>query len=240
MKIPAWDEQCIITSSTASEAEAPATKQTQSQAASVRFADDETVVHEIMSVSDYTPQEVEACWFNKPDYTSFKRVSLATLHMNRAGTLSQDDPEHTMRGLECRTREVSHSRKVLRFNAAKAVLDEQRTQVRLGYQDEDSIAAVYHAMVYPAKHEARARGMADEQEAHRLCPQQQEAPRLLLAPSSLPSKRSNALSRVISIDRSNEPLSPVPFMHNCKVQSGFILNTFFDGMSIGAISVAVL
>lgn len=257
MKIqPTWDEHCIVTSST-SVAEDEATNDTSCKkrknpvsGPSVRFAaDTDNVVHEIMSVSDYTPEEVEACWFNKADYSSFKRIALVTMQLSRAGKLSSGDLEHTLRGLECRRREDSYNRKVLRFNACQAVLQEQHNQTTLGYQDDDAIAAIYRTQTWNCQQKANTVAKVDEQVAHNIH-QEDDAAATTKASTTSSPKRSNALSRIISIDRNDDDVSESTIttssifpsflayqqhQQSSSTSSLFNLNSFLDGLSTVAV-----
>lgn len=144
-------------------------KKTTRKRVSVRISEDDNVVHDILPLSEYTPEEVRCCWFNRVEYISFKRSSLITLNLNREGKLVHDDPERTMRGLECRTRECTDSRRTLRDNAMAAVLNEQYEQqvrscdTKTTFRDPQEIADLYHSVSWKSQYTAYTQGMADEQ-----------------------------------------------------------------------------
>lgn len=140
-----------------------------------------------------------------------KRNSLVTLSLNRTGELSPDDPEHTMRGLECRTRECTDSRRVLRYRATASVLDEQVRQKETGEQDPELISEAYHSISWHAMYDAHCQGLADEQDCAQVfsalggaaeedffavSASSSTASSLMLSSS----KRNTVLSKIISID----------------------------------------
>lgn len=170
---------------------------------SVSFAaEEDNVVYDVLPLTEYTPSEVSACWFVKSEYNLFKRNSLVTLQLNRAGELSANDsnPEHTMRGLECRTRECTDSRRILRFQAAAAVFNEQARQQDLGIHDPEALSESYHAFSWHSMYDAHTQGMADEQDAQALLTAED---RLFVAPRA--RAPSSLLSKIISIERTTKP-----------------------------------
>lgn len=223
---------------------------------SVSFAaEQDNIVHDVLPLTDYTPNEVRACWFVKSEYNSFKRNSLVTLQLNRAGELSANDnnPEHTMRGLECRTRECTDSRRMLRFQAAAAVFNEQARQQGLGIQDPEALSESYHTFSWHSMYDAHTQGMADEQDAQALLTTED---RLFVAPRTRTS--SSLLSKIISIERTTKPEEvstsmllattgpstsvaglDCGFFAATTTSNAFNLNSFFNDMSLGmAVPVA--
>ena len=218
-------------------------------------AEGDNVVHDVLPLTEYTPNEVSACWFSKAEYNSFKRNSLVTLQLNRAGELAANDnnPEHTMRGLECRTRECTDSRRLLRFQAAAAVFNEQARQQDLGIQDPEALSEAYHSLSWHSMYDAHTQGMADEQDAQALLTAED---RLFVAPRTRAS--SSLLSKIISIERTAKPeevsassllsttkpsdsagLDGVFFATSTNTNNAFNLNAFFNDMSLGmAVPVA--
>ena len=261
MKIPAFEQQQQQQQPQQHEKKAATTSQTASL--SVSFpAEEDNVVHDILPLSEYTPAEVRACWFVRSEYNSFKRTSLVTLQLNRAGELSANHPEHTMRGLECRTRECTDSRRMVRFQAAAAVFNEQaRQQYHLpggGLQDPEALSECYHAIAWHSMYDAHTQGMADEQDAQALLTPED---RLYVAPRTRTS--SSLLSKIICIERTATatcsmeaepvredslslatPASNIVAGLDCGFWSNtattnnhnaFNLNSFFNDMSLGSI-----
>ena len=252
MKIPTWVDQYELYTSTSGACGAATcaahhedAKKQKRRTASVRFAaESDNVVHDILPLTEYTPEEVRSCWFNRVEYNAFKRSSLVTLNLNREGRLLADDPDRTMRGLECRTRECTDSRREMRENAMAAVLNEQREQHRLGNRDPQAIADLYHSVSWKSQYTAYTQGLADEQDAREVSFEDS----LFVARSASPSKRNTVLSKVISID-SNEPNpaeeEETPTIAGLDLdfwassatttteKTAFNLNSFFNDLSLG-------
>lgn len=208
MKIPNWDEQALVTSNNGV---------TKPQASVCFAADGDNTVHETLPLSEYTPEEVENSWWSRSDYNSFKRNSLTTLSFNRSGTLHREDPEHTMRGLESRTRECADSRRIIRLRASAAVFDEQARQFELGIKDPNAISEMYRATSWHAIYSAHTQGMADEQDSQTYFARQKP----------LSKRKSNVLSKIISIEMVGET-ELQPHMMECKLQSQSISNNNFN------------
>lgn len=251
MKIPTWFDQhelytsspsaCGPTSSALHHEEAGKTRK---RTTTVRFSEDENVVHDILPLTEYTPEEVRSCWFNRVEYNSFKRSSLITLNLNREGRLAHDDLERTMRGLECRTRELTDSRRELRDSALAAVLNEQWEQNRLDYRDVQAVADLYHSVSWKSQYTAYTQGLADEQDAQ----EPSSLEETMFAPrSTSASKRNTVLSKIISIDRNeSNPLEEEEtsttfiagfdsglWASSANDTTSFNLNSFFGDLSLG-------
>lgn len=276
MKIQAWDneqqqEQPInhdnnLNKELGTNSQPPSTST--STRASVSFAaESDNVVHDILPLTEYTPSEVRACWFVRPEYNSFKRNSLVTLQLNRAGELTSSDSEHTMRGLECRTRECTDSRRMLRFEAAAAVFNEQARQHDLnnGLQDPEALSESYHSISWHAMYDAHTQGMADEQDAQALLTLEDK---LLMGPRTRRTS-SSLLSKIISIEstpveleqqvltsssnvavagldcgfwsNNNTTNTAINYInhYNTTTNTAFNLNAFFNDMSLGGMAVPV-
>jgi hypothetical protein len=203
MKIPTWfDQHELYTSSSDSTSaalhhEVKNKTRRRTATSTVRFAE-ENVVHEILPLVDYTPEELRSCWFNRVEYNSFKRSSLITLNLNREGKLAYDDPDRSMRGLECRTREITDSRRELRDSAIAAVLNEQRAQNGHS-KDPQAIADLYHSVSWKSQYTAYTQGLADEQDAL-----EEKEETFFFAPP----ERNTVLSKIISIDLSSSSGEP--------------------------------
>lgn len=188
-------------------------QQQQSSTPRVSFAEQDNVVHDILPLCEYTTEEIQSCWFQRAEYNSFKRNSLITLGLNRSGQLAPEDSEHTMRGLECRTRECTEARRMTRYYAACAVLEEQARQKSLGIWDPEALSESYHAISWHAMYDAHTQGMADEQDIQAFVKEERELMQKFLASRSLSSltkrksgltcskKRNTVLSKIISIEQ---------------------------------------
>jgi hypothetical protein len=157
--------------------------------------------------------------------------------------LNPQDSEHTMRGLECRTREFADTRRLIRFRAAAAVFDEQARQFRQGLRDPEAISQSYHAISWHSMYDAHTQGMADEQDSQTFLSAIVAEDSRFFAPRRSSSKRkSNVLSKIISIESCEPeaaPSSDVFLGMDCKLQlqstisNSFNLNSFFNDLSIG-------
>ena len=210
--------------------------------ASVSFAPEEdNITHESMSRSEYSQTEIQACFYSVSEYMAMKREALKTLHLNRTSSLSPQDPEYTMRGLECRTRECSNNRRFVRYNAAAAVFKEQAKN-----SDPEAISDAYHAVSWHSMYDAHTQALADEQDAQALLVFERQPKFFALQRSSSSKRRSNVLSSIISIGEP-EPLPVAPASSiflgmDCKLQhlhstssssNSFNLSSFFNDLSIG-------
>ena len=209
MKIPICDERLVLTD-TPSTLQPPSTRKR--QARTISFAQQD-VIHAVLSLAEYAHEEIQLCWFTRAEYNSFKRNALATLNLNRSGELSPNDPEHTMRGLECRTRECTEGRRVARWQATMIVLNEQARQRNLGIRDPEALSEAYHNISWHSMYDAHTQGMADKQDSQAFLADNTvpkffatSAPASPASPagkrSAMASKRkSNVLSKIISIER---------------------------------------
>lgn len=253
MKIPAWDEHQLYSNSSttgkrssssccpaAGDANDDHDKAATSQTPSVMFSEQDIVVHNVLSLSEYSEEEMRACWFSRGEYNSFKRNSLVTLSLNRTGDLSPDDPEHTMRGLECRTRELTDSRRILRYRAAAAVFDEQARQRDTGVRDPEALSECYHSISWHGMYDAHCQGLADEQDCLPVFTMEvaeNEGDLFAVPVGATSNKRNTVLSKIISFDRiepEEEEEAIVGFKsHLWSSDAPFNLNSFFNEMSLG-------
>jgi len=86
-------------------------------------------------------EEVFSCWYHEEDYSMIKkriRVSVLLMEAGRA----VESPEHTDRGIECRTADGARERYRNRRTTVNAVLDEQDSQWDNNVKDDDRLAKV--------------------------------------------------------------------------------------------------
>ena len=127
-------------------------------------------INTIMPYQDYTEDEMQTIWYQKKDYKAFKRIILTTLQLNRAGELPEGgNDEHTMRGIECRTREGAAARKATKEQVMAAVLGEQARQRQDKQLEQQKavwlLARVSRQLTEESQLEASIHGMCDELEA---------------------------------------------------------------------------
>eukprot|EP00526_Cylindrotheca_closterium_P022659 CAMPEP_0113657666 /NCGR_PEP_ID=MMETSP0017_2-20120614/31200_1 /TAXON_ID=2856 /ORGANISM="Cylindrotheca closterium" /LENGTH=183 /DNA_ID=CAMNT_0000571673 /DNA_START=218 /DNA_END=769 /DNA_ORIENTATION=- /assembly_acc=CAM_ASM_000147 len=110
----------------------------------VHFARRLTKVHEIIHIIDYTPEEVQNCWFTRSERRQMvanRNACVARLD----AWLDLPSEDNAMEGLErtCETRQsIAHIQQ-----AIHAVLSEQYDQRIYGLVDPDYIALRYKAVV---------------------------------------------------------------------------------------------
>ena len=123
-------------SSTTSESTAGA-----GQAFRVQFSE-VTHVRDTLSLKDYTPEEIQSCWYSHAGNQRIRRHCTKEIRKMNEG-IKLEDKKYCSRGLECHTT-IGDAIKIRnRSLAINAVLDEQMIQWKKGILDEDSIAAIY-------------------------------------------------------------------------------------------------
>jgi len=98
-------------------------------------------VFEIIHINDMEDEEVFSCWYHEEDYSMIKkRIRLSVLLMEAGRAV--EGPDHTDRGIECRTADGARQRYRNRRTTVNAVLDEQDRQWDNNVQDDDRLAKV--------------------------------------------------------------------------------------------------
>jgi hypothetical protein len=111
------------------------------QAFRVRFSEG-THVRDTLSLKDYTPEEIQSCWYTHEGNERIRRHCTKEIRKMNEG-IKLEDKKYCSRGLECHTT-IGDAIKIRnRSLAINAVLDEQMIQWNNGILDEDSIAAIY-------------------------------------------------------------------------------------------------
>jgi hypothetical protein len=129
---------------------------------------------EHIHVSDYTTEEIQACWYKRSDYKRIRASNQATIHHmcnQLPPLLSQDDEHHTHVGLETRAtpRDNFLCHQAIRL-AINAVLDEQEDQLRYdGCYNPEILAARYSAYTSSCIDQARYIGTRQAEDAT-FCP----------------------------------------------------------------------
>jgi hypothetical protein len=160
MTVLTWSDEQVLTISTSK----PQHKYPHRRSC-VHFAEELVTVHEVLHCQEYSKAEVDACWYSKSDYKSFKKDSIKTLQLWRQGDLpAGGNNEHSLRGLECRTREGAQQRKQVKKATRSALLTEIQRQLFEGVQDAQALADVYRSTCAPLQHQASIQGMCDEME----------------------------------------------------------------------------
>lgn len=132
-------------SCSSAEMDTRAHKQTPRRAAPRRGItwNEDVYVQETHHINDFTDEEIFLCWFDKRDYANMKMEFASTVKMITLGRFNGDTEEHCARGLEYRTREGAHKRKLNKLTALCAVLDEQERQRLHGEWSDEKISECY-------------------------------------------------------------------------------------------------
>lgn len=120
--------------------------------------------YEVMNRDDYSPEEVEATWFNREDMRRMKGSARSEARLAESGLLVQGQ-DVSIRGLESRTRDGMKQKRRNRMNAYAAVFFEIDCQDQEGFIDEDLIADAYFTHTEQCAMTAQMIAKRDEREA---------------------------------------------------------------------------
>jgi hypothetical protein len=128
----------------------------------VRFSE-KIRVRNTISCKDYTPEEVEACWYTSDDNQRIHRqCSKEIRKLNEGSTLK--DKKYCSRGLEGHTTIGAATKKQNRWLSINAVLDEQMIQWEEDIFDEYVIAEIYCITSASCQVRAKIVGLSDHRE----------------------------------------------------------------------------
>mmetsp|Transcript_10727 Transcript_10727/g.15784 ORF Transcript_10727/g.15784 Transcript_10727/m.15784 type:complete len:237 (-) Transcript_10727:304-1014(-) len=125
-------------------------------------------VREVLHVNDYTDDEMILTWYRGEDYQKIKMSFYHVVQKISSGCWRGDTDQETSRGLEYRHMEGSNRRKTNKLNGLMAVLDEQERQWKEGFEDDESIRAVYHMVTVDCAQSAYLMGINDEQDVQNI------------------------------------------------------------------------
>jgi hypothetical protein len=123
---------------------------------SVRFAEI-TIVHDIMALDEYTPNEIDATWFSGDEYDRMLKANREVICKMKTNETS----EYCSRGLECMTGPRLDLLKQNRTKAYDAVLFQQLVQWKQGREDKEKIAELYRRISIECQMEAIRIGKQD-------------------------------------------------------------------------------
>jgi hypothetical protein len=141
-------------------------------------------VKRVRPLNQYSVEEQEDIWYTESEYTDIKRRVVITVKMmmrndkkkqqyqqQNGGSIdssaddsdleSVENDDHTIRGLECRTRKAALQRKGFKMYARDLVLDEQENQIDSGMRPNMIRKAYLEASIISLK-KAQAYGRMDE------------------------------------------------------------------------------
>ena len=142
----------------------------------VRFRDTVSV-RLIKHIDDMSNKQVFDAWYGNKDFKKIKKVLLQMvrlLMMTHGDNTMIDKEEHCSRGLEYRTREGAAARRVNKWNALDAVLEEQIRQRVLGIRNEKLLCQIYVAENCHSRLNALKLGIEDEKAAMAIYYSEQE------------------------------------------------------------------
>jgi len=142
-------------------------------------------VKRVRPLHQYSVEEREDIWYTESEYTDIKRRVVVTVKMmmrndkkkqqyqkQNGGSInsfaddsdfeSVENDNHTIRGLECRTRKAALQRKGFKMYARDLVLDEQDNQIDTGASPNMIRKAYLEASIVSSK-KAQAYGRMDEE-----------------------------------------------------------------------------
>ena len=142
-------------------------------------------VKRVRPLSQYSVEEREDIWYTESEYTYIKRRVVVTVKMmmrndkkkqqyqqQNGGSInsfaddsdfeSVENDDHTIRGLECRTRKAAQQRKGFKMYARDLVLDEQENQIDSGMSPNMIRKAYLEASIVSLR-KAQAYGRMDEE-----------------------------------------------------------------------------
>ena len=118
----------------------------------------ETVLH----ISDYTPNEINDCWFSRDEFNLMKEQVQECVKLLENNSTTTSSTTECTRGLEWRTKSGSKRHRRTKMAARDALIVEQEfMREDDGGIDADSLAQLYSSMTKKSLDEARTRGLQD-------------------------------------------------------------------------------
>jgi len=167
----------------------------------VQFVDDEeNLHHSIISLSEFSDTELDACWYTSEERERSKAECEKVLHRLEQGKPCKKRNEMSYRGLECRTASGCRQFSDDIDSAIAAVMDEQDRQWAHCFDDAGLLAAKSVAVTGRSIQRALEIAQEDEEEARQLYKQHgQDDSGVALFSDGLswyrPHKRGNRRSR---------------------------------------------
>ncbi len=112
-----------------------------------------TVEYDVMNRYEYTPEELQASWFDATEMKTIKDTAKSEAKLLAKGLL-QETPDFSIRGLEQKTRKGILRKRKRRSNAYMAVFFEIDAQHEEGICDDELVADAYYMYTEPCAIEA--------------------------------------------------------------------------------------
>jgi len=127
-----------------------------------------STTHEVLHHNDYTPEELEASWYDRNGMRQIKQLAKAEAKFWDSGALPNNNEEMTIRGLEGRLYEGARKKTQQRRDVYASVFSEIAFQEEVDYLDEEMIADAYFLYSESCAMTAQMMGHRDEMEARRI------------------------------------------------------------------------
>ena len=123
---------------------------------------DAVKVMETICIDDYTPEELQSCWYSAQEYDAIQDQCLA-----EASRLCGKDlcNRSMVRGLECFIQEIVEAFQSTRDATIWSVIEEQQLQREEGSFDPEFISEIYEQQSLLARVQASITGVNDRLEA---------------------------------------------------------------------------
>ena len=122
----------------------------------------DTEVHENITLSELSEEELSLIWYHSADYERIKKESAVTLEKAKNEEPIIEEEGHCMRGLEAKTKFGARRRKNNKLKALDAVWSQQVSLWRKKMEDPNSIANAYKPHSLNSKFPAMEAAIDDE------------------------------------------------------------------------------
>jgi hypothetical protein len=135
------------------------------------------LVRSVLHLTEYTKEEIEACWYTSRECSEIKQEIKRTVVMIQ-NNRPIDERECSRRGVEIRTNEGS---KISSYNKRRALCNVLNEQMRPKFdpvRHEMLLSAIYQDCTNNSKMAARLMGLADQEIANALSKEQEGVKRI--------------------------------------------------------------
>lgn len=162
---PSWGDDYSLSSASV---EVGKCNKDKPQSRNIRISE-ERQIFPITHLDDMTEEEIAETWYDANEYSEIKSNYQHTIFLMESNEkISDDDEDHTTRGLEYRTQDGAWARYENKRDAYNAVLDEQDRQWKVDKDDDEMIRKIYLDHSKKCADAAVVRALHDEREATRL------------------------------------------------------------------------
>jgi hypothetical protein len=155
--------------------------------------DNQVYVVDTISRHDYTPQEVEDCWFTPGEVLETEKEIYKQIQMMEEGKILKDK-RYSSRGLEKFTKLKQMVRAENMIKGIDAVLDEQQSQLMSGNFDDERVARVYSRVSSSCQMWAQVVGLQDQRDAENYLDEDATESQNMISKKTKVRTRKNAVS----------------------------------------------